>query len=324
MRNSFLDTCKAVLIFLVVFGHFLEYLVGWSFPNSVLLGSIYFVHMPAFVFISGVLFKDNNLLKNSLFFLALYVPFQILFPLFNAIWSDQIQINWNLFERPYWILWYLMGMIAWTWVTHFLVKTRYPLAIAVILALSIGFIPWSNYLYSLGRICVFLPFFVAGHLYGKQCLALIQKQKNGFYLGIFILCCIALIMAYTKPSQYWLYGSLNYQQLHVDGVYGVLIRLACMAVSSLGIYAILLIAQQFGERFVTLGMHTLAIYLFHGFVVIAVAHYFDMTMSVSLKIICSLILSLFTCWIFQHSIFDTILRKLSFWLTKPAQKMGLK
>ena len=86
MRDTYLDSSKAVLIFLVVFGHFLERLIGWGNPlNHALLGTIYFVHMPAFIFISGLFYKDQNWLKNIVFFISLYVPFQILFPAFDAL-----------------------------------------------------------------------------------------------------------------------------------------------------------------------------------------------------------------------------------------------
>ncbi|MFH4243140.1 acyltransferase family protein, partial [Acinetobacter baumannii] len=55
MRNLHIDATKGVLIFLVVLGHYLERLIGWNEPlNQALLGSIYFVHMPAFIFISGM------------------------------------------------------------------------------------------------------------------------------------------------------------------------------------------------------------------------------------------------------------------------------
>ncbi|TNL50913.1 hypothetical protein EYB59_09450 [Acinetobacter bereziniae] len=61
MRDTYLDSCKATLIFLVVLGHFLERMIGWddSF-NHALLGTIYFIHMPAFIFISGMLFNEKK------------------------------------------------------------------------------------------------------------------------------------------------------------------------------------------------------------------------------------------------------------------------
>ena len=148
MRDTYLDSCKATLIFLVVLGHFLERMIGWKNPiDHALLGSIYFVHMPAFIFISGMLYKDKNWFKNILFFIALYLPFQILFAAFDAVWTGKFQINWNLFARPYWVLWYLLGMMVWTLLTHFLIKTKFAVIISLILALCIGLSPWNNYQY---------------------------------------------------------------------------------------------------------------------------------------------------------------------------------
>ena len=60
-RNSNIDKTKGLLIFLVVFGHFVERYMGWHGDLSgALLRFIYAVHMPAFIFISGMFFKFEN------------------------------------------------------------------------------------------------------------------------------------------------------------------------------------------------------------------------------------------------------------------------
>ena len=85
MRNLHIDATKGVLIFLVVLGHYLERLIGWNEPlNQAILGSIYFVHMPAFIFISGIFFKEEKILEKLIYFLSLYLPFQLLFQLLDA------------------------------------------------------------------------------------------------------------------------------------------------------------------------------------------------------------------------------------------------
>ena len=73
MRNLHIDATKGVLIFLVVLGHYLERLIGWNEPlNQAILGSIYFVHMPAFIFISGIFFKEKNPRKVNLLFIVIF------------------------------------------------------------------------------------------------------------------------------------------------------------------------------------------------------------------------------------------------------------
>lgn len=325
MRDHYLDSTKAILIFLVVLGHFLEKFIGWSDPaNHVLLGTIYFIHMPAFIFVSGMLFKDQNYLKNILFFISLYVPFQFLFPLFNAIWSGNFQFNWNIFEKPYWILWYLMGMMVWTFLTHFLIKTKFPIVIALIFALLVGLSPWNNYQYSVGRIFLFLPFFVVGTVYGKQFSHFIKQQKYASLSAVIILVAIANLVYFTRISSFWLYGSYSYQQLKVDWLDGTLTRIGCLLVSSLGIYAIFGIARLLNGRLIQLGTHTLPVYLLHGFIILAIARYLKLDFHIGVEIFICMILSILSCWLLQQHFFNVLLRKLSLWLMKPTQRFFMK
>ncbi|MEG8240024.1 hypothetical protein MKR66_01000 [Acinetobacter baumannii] len=105
-------------------GHYLERLIGWNEPlNQAILGSIYFVHMPAFIFISGIFFKEEKILEKLIYFLSLYLPFQLLFQLLDAfyngsLWNGTFQFLW--FAKPYWVLWYLFSMGIWTLLAFFL------------------------------------------------------------------------------------------------------------------------------------------------------------------------------------------------------------
>lgn len=346
MRDSFLDSSKALLIFCVVLGHFLERMIGWSDPKShMFLGLIYTIHMPAFIFISGMLFKDKNVLKNSLFFMALYLPFQILYPLFDALWTAKFEWNWNLLERPYWILWYLLGMLVWTILTHYLTRTKFPLLIAIGFALLVGFSTWNNYQYSIGRIMVFFPFFMMGHLYGKQIIQWIRQQKYQVFKAGAILIFIAGVMSFTQLSAYWLYGSLSYQQLKVGFIEGSLIRIGCFLLSALGIYAVFALSSHLKSSFRTLGERTLPVYLLHGFVVIAISNLISLNVystyfsslhftfldlarlnvssvhvAWSIEVALCFVLSVLSCLILQQPVFDQLLRALSLWLMKPTEK----
>ncbi|OTG67416.1 acyltransferase family protein [Acinetobacter silvestris] len=325
MRDTYLDTSKAVLIFLVVFGHFLERMIGWGNPvNYTLLATIYFVHMPAFIFISGSLYKDKNWFKNILCFVALYLPFQILFPVFEVLWTGTLQFNWNVFVRPYWVLWYLMAMMVWTLLTHFLIKTKFPVIIAVAMALCVGLSPWNNYQYSIGRIFVFFPFFMMGCCYGKHIIQFIQQRKFTAVIGLCVALGIMTLVDLTKINPFWLYGSLSYQQLQVSSMDGILIRAGCLLVSSLGIFAIFVLVYFMGQRFILFGRNTLAVYLLHGFVVILIARSWKLDFHISIEILICLIFSTITCWILQQNIFDQLLRKLSLWLMKPTEKLWHK
>lgn len=323
MRNEAIDTAKAGLIFLVVLGHFLERMIGWSqASNQLLLETIYAMHMPAFIFISGMLYKDKNWLKNLIFFMALYVPFQLLYLASNAAMSGQWHLS--LFERPYWLLWYLMGMMAWTLFMHVFHANRFALVLALLIALGIGFSPWNNYAYSIGRICVFLPFFVLGYRYGQPIMARLQQQNHAVLWASLSLGFILLVLYWTNLSQFWWYGSLSYAQLKVDILQGSLIRLMCFMLSSWGVLTLLALFQGLGTRFIRLGQNTLPVYLLHGFVVIWLARMIQLNLPVAVEVVVCVVLSILTCVLLQQQIFDQTIRQLSQWLLRPTRKLWQK
>lgn len=323
MRNDAIDTAKAGLIFLVVLGHFLERMIGWSqASNQLLLETIYAMHMPAFIFISGMLYKDKNWLKNLIFFIALYVPFQLLYLVSDAVMSGQW--HWSLFERPYWLLWYLMGMMAWTLFMHVFHANRFALVLAVLIALGIGFSPWNNYAYSIGRICVFLPFFVLGYRYGQPIMQKLQQQNHAVLWASLSLGFIVLVLYWTNLSQFWWYGSLSYAQLKVDIWQGSLTRIACLLLSSWGVLTLLALFQHLGTRFMRLGQNTLPVYLLHGFVVIWLARMIQLKLPVAVEILICVVLSILTCVLLQQRIFDQSIRQLSQWLLRPTHKLWQK
>lgn len=323
MRNDAIDTAKAGLIFLVVLGHFLERMIGWSqASNQLLLETIYAIHMPAFIFISGMLYKDKNWLKNLIFFIALYVPFQLLYLASDAVMSGQW--HWSLFERPYWLMWYLMGMMAWTLFMHVFHANRFALVLAALIALGIGFSPWNNYAYSIGRICVFLPFFVLGYRYGQPIMARLQQQNHAVLWASLSLGFIMLVLYWTNLSQFWWYGSLSYAQLKVDIWQGSLTRIACLLLSSWGVLTLLALFQHLGTRFMRLGQNTLPVYLLHGFVVIWLARMIQLNLPVAVEVLVCVVLSILTCVLLQQRIFDQGIRQLSQWLLRPTHKLWQK
>lgn len=310
MRDSSLDIVKGVLIFLVVFGHFLERLIGWgNEENRVLLSTIYFVHMPAFIFISGMLFKTTDVFKKVTYFVTLLIPFQIAYVLFNALLTDQISLVWLM--QPYWILWYLCGMIAWTLITPLLLKTQFPVLIAIALSILIGLSPINNYLFSIGRIFTFLPFFVIGHLYGRAITQWLKAHQNYAIYGVLVFVSIALISQFSGLSSGWLFGSLSYKQLGVSDLTGSITRLSIFMISILGVVALLSLSLLIKDRLIDLGQHTLPVYLLHGFVVIVISRLIIFPDQFGMGLFICLAFSIITCFILKLNIFDKVIRFMS-------------
>lgn len=320
MRDSYIDTSKAILIFLVVFGHFLERCIGYeNEASNVLIKTIYFVHMPAFIFISGMFFKGTDLVKKIVYFLSLLIPFQIAYVAFESIISQSFSLGWLV--KPYWILWYLVGMIVWTILTPLLKKTEFPVLISVFLSVLVGFSPVDNYLFSIGRIFTFLPFFVVGSLYGKQIVNAVKSKKVYALFGFLALISIVLISKYGNIESGWLYGSLSYKQLGADYLTGSLTRLTVFTISFAGIVAILAVIQLLKDKFVSLGQHTLPVYLLHGFVVIILAHFFKFQDNFTIGLIVSFALTIVTCVLLKLDIFEKLIKFISNVQVKLYEKM---
>ncbi|MEN8407231.1 acyltransferase family protein [Acinetobacter seifertii] len=325
MRNLHIDATKGVLIFLVVLGHYLERLIGWNEPlNQAILGSIYFVHMPAFIFISGMFFKEEKILEKVIYFLSLYLPFQILFQLLDAFYSGSLW-NWSFhlvwFAKPYWVLWYLFGMGAWTVLAFFLKKTAYPVLFSIVLALLIGCSPINNYSYSIGRIFVFLPFFMAGVIYGKTIFQYIPQLPYAKLFAVIPLLIITAVAAISHYSYYWLFGSLSYFQLHVDLWQGMLIRSVLMLLSAMGVLSLFVLTQNFKRPWIDLGQKTLPVYILHGFVIIVLTHQLSFKYSVEINILISLVLAILTCITLQLQIFERLIRFISLFVYKPCMTL---
>lgn len=325
MRNLHIDATKGVLIFLVVLGHYLERLIGWNEPlNQAILGSIYFVHMPAFILISGMFFKEEKILEKLIYFLSLYLPFQILFQLLDVFYNGSLW-NWSFhliwFIKPYWILWYLFSMGAWTFLAFFLKKTAYPFLFSLILALLIGCSPINNYNYSIGRIFVFLPFFMAGAIYGKTIFQYISQLPYAKLFAVITLLIITAVAALSQYSYYWLFGSLSYRQLHVDLGQGMLIRSVIMLLSILGILSLFIFTQNFKQPWIGLGQKTLPVYILHGFVIIILTHQLSFKYSVEINIFISFVLAILTCMVLQLQIFERLIRLISLFFYKPFMKL---
>ena len=95
MRNSYFDNAKFILIFFVVFGHFIEINQGELGKDVYWL--LYAFHMPAFIFIAGYFSKKETwkeTFKKSLNqFFIVYVFSQPIFTKFVETISNLVGIN---------------------------------------------------------------------------------------------------------------------------------------------------------------------------------------------------------------------------------------
>ena len=266
-RNYFLDNYKALLIVLVLIGHFIEPCYTNNLFLNVLKWVIFSFHMPAFIFISGYFSKKDMPLEKLIQKLA--VPYFIFELLYYLLYVLVIHKDTGLYlNRPKFSLWYLMALFFWRIATPYIRRIPGNLFIAVTAGLLIGFSHLGNF-FSIPRTLFFYPFFLSGYYFREEWLETVRKNGGKFFAGL--TAAVGLLLAFLAVSGIRLsplvfYGRYAYDETGADGWAGVLIRLMCYAISFLALFALCSVIPGKKHFFSILGVRTMPIYLFHGLI----------------------------------------------------------
>lgn len=270
-RNPLFDNVRVVLICLVVFGHAIEQI---RFEDKIFLGIynfIYFFHMPLFVFCSGAFAKcDKKRIVKK--YLIPYVVFQTLYGIFDVYVMKAEEIH--LLES-YYVLWYILALAVWSFVLPFFKaegnkrKQMILLLGSVIVGLLAGYADWIGKAFSLSRILVFFPFFLAGYYIRQEKLGSklieagrIYKEKRGIRLGCIVLAVMALAGIYLVSPAINTWALFGYTSYAFQG-YTVLFRLVQYgAAIVLGVLMFLIIPGEkaYGKK---LAANLMAVYYSH-------------------------------------------------------------
>ena len=140
-REYYFDNAKFILIFLVVFGHFLRSFIADSEAINTLYKVIYTFHMPAFILISGYFAKGFNkkgyVSKITRKLILPYLIFQVIYSLFYFFLYKESTIQVDPL-KPHWSLWFLISLFSWNIMLYLF--TRYRAVISIGAAFMIGLI----------------------------------------------------------------------------------------------------------------------------------------------------------------------------------------
>lgn len=290
-RIYYFDNIKALLIFLVVFGHLCESFISSS-SYMYICTIIYTFHMPLFVFCSGYFAKPltKQSAKTTLY---PYIIFQAAYLFFiNALPGGYEAFS---FTSPAYITWYLLSFFFWQAIlTAIKSATLKSIFFAIAISLVVGFdINIGNGL-SMSRTIVFLPYFLFGSYIKNTDFHFFKLKKNRWIKVIVAVLSVALLVLmwlkrdFLDYSCFW--GAYGY--VYNNNVYLRLVSYAIATIFSLAI--VLLIPQKKISFISSIGSRTLSVYLLHGFVVIIVKRLFPFSYFTSnaALIICLLVLAL--------------------------------
>ena len=254
MRDYKFDNLKALLIFLVVFGHFLTgmqaMLPRWLYLN------IYLFHMPLFIYISGRFAKTGKGIIRK--FLCPYLIWQTVYLWFVNLIPGSEQPMTLL--TPYHHLWFLAVQIYYQGTVQLGVKpTKIAVLIAFIAALFVGYIPCIGNRLALSRAICFYPFFLLGR---RQSL---EQNPTGIKKVFSIGCMVC------AAFWFWLFYRIPIGQIHYNTPYTVngsslWFRAGTMAAGIAWSYILIQTISMRNVRWITkIGQYTFPIFILHAF-----------------------------------------------------------
>lgn len=205
--NKF-DNLKGLAIFLIVLGHmcFLTNFKSVDFLHNFL----FIIHLPIFFFVAGYFSKigPNEPIKAFKRLAIPYFVFCIIFELYSIYYLGNSP-NSALFINSGYALWFLISLFTMKLLLPIFNKFRYPILIAFILSILIGYI--DSDVFGISRTFAYMPIFLIGFYYKdyKSKLESNYPKINKLFenkiliILIFIITILAcVITAYVLPYKF--------------------------------------------------------------------------------------------------------------------------
>ena len=277
-RNPWIDNLKAFAIYLVIVGHVLSNCMqnGGDRVNSI----IYFIHIPLFLVISGLLVKDKSIDKN--FWLGLLKRFVIPYTIWTGILTTFYQGFGHLLHDGFWVnlevyfsnwchsfLWfikaYLVTYILWQTLQYFK-HPCYRLLVGTIMLVLINlFVQGNKPLAEIASLSLY-----SYTLFGVGTWVKKYINKVSIYSIVMLIVCFLSCLPFATSQNNYFECSFSHMLQYGDWyifiirlVAGVCISIALIRVGSnkqLGSFVYNHIIQGVGRR-------TLQIYMLQSLLV---------------------------------------------------------
>ena len=268
-RDYYFDNGKFLLIFLVVFGHFIRSFIDDSLFIRSLYNTIYTFHMPAFILISGYFAKPEftkekflNLIRKLI---IPYIIFQTIYMYFYHFLLDK-PLDYNYFY-PEWSLWFLLSLFSWHLLLPIFARFHPAISLpaAIFTGIGIGYLNFPGSFLSFSRTFYFFPFFLLGYYLKREHFRKLRSRKLIFPSINVILATLFLFYVHPEFDFHWLFGSKVYADMETMLSSPALQRLAIYLLSLIMMFSFFVLVPEKEYRFTAIGKYTLYVYLLHGF-----------------------------------------------------------
>ncbi|TYS15771.1 acyltransferase family protein [Rossellomorea vietnamensis] len=274
-RNYYFDNAKVILIFLVVFGHFIRSFIENDPYVLALYKTLYTFHMPAFIIVSGFFakgfYKKGYIPKLFKKLIMPYLLFQVIYSIYYYFLYNRNSLTIDIYD-PQWSLWFLLSLFCWNILLYLFVRkwnlTRNnALFIAFAVGIAIGFIDSiSNYL-SLSRTFVLFPLFLLGYYLKKEHFTMLRSNRVRIASAVIPAAVFIFMISVPEFSDKWLLGSKSYEQLGGKDIFSPLSRSGVYLLNIIMAFSFFSFVPKSRHFFTKWGASTLYVYLIHGFFV---------------------------------------------------------
>jgi fucose 4-O-acetylase-like acetyltransferase len=272
-RNYYFDNAKVILIFLVVFGHFIRSFIENDPYVLALYKTLYTFHMPAFIIVSGFFakgfYKKGYIPKLFKKLILPYLLFQVIYSIYYYFLYNRNSLTIDIYN-PQWSLWFLLSLFCWNVLLYLFVRKwklsqRTALLIAFAIGIAIGFIDnVSNYL-SLSRTFVFFPMFLLGYYLKKEHFTKLRTNKGRIAAALIPTAVFAFMFFVPEFSDKWLLHSKSYEMLGGKDILSPIARSGVYLMNIAMSFCFFAFVPKSRHFFTKWGASTLYVYLVHGF-----------------------------------------------------------
>jgi len=309
-RIFLLDNIRAVLIFLVVFGHFIEPLIVDSVELLYIYGFIYAFHMPLFAMISGFFSKFPS--RNELLsLLKIFVVFEVIYGITSLIMLLLFPTNMEVFFTtsstagvvgvfmslltPIWLLWYLFALIFWKLLLFLFGRDNKMLIIAVAISLLIGFVVLDGRFLSYQRLFGMFPFFLLGFYANVDSLLKLKSFRYNFLVVLisFLLLIFVVPKVITVDVELFYYAD-SYTNFDMSYLVFIFYRFAILLTALMVCLSVIILIPNQESFYTKLGANTSGVYLGHGliFLILMGFGFFEYVNDLNIFVLVSLLLVL--------------------------------
>ncbi|MDM7831769.1 acyltransferase family protein [Cellulomonas edaphi] len=271
-RDPFWDNAKAVLVTLVVVGHTLAPLAPHSAAADVVYRWIYQFHMPAFVFVTGILTAELTRARAGRLVTGLVVPY-VIFQSVQWLEVSLVQGSWAHWQllTPRWTLWYLVAVLLWRLAAPLFEAMRpaAALALALVVAVAAGLGAGVGGVLALDYTLGLLPFFVAGVLLRGANVPRLLAGPRARAAGIVVLVAaagVAVVLHGHLPRLALRQGSA--EELDTSDLRAAIIRVAVLGLAAACVAAVLAVLPRQRHWWTSIGEASLFVYLLHPLVLV--------------------------------------------------------